>query len=83
MTYDEWKLETPEDEEARINHYWRNRSGWRDYRDAERCWKCGADWDEPRADGSCYECGAFREDEPVERDPDDARDDAQDREMNR
>lgn len=66
MTYDSWKLDNAEDEADRKM---RGRKGWRDYRDAQRCWKCGSSWDEPREDGSCYECGSFPEDEPLEPDP--------------
>jgi hypothetical protein len=82
MTYDEWKLETPEDEALRLSRFWRNRSGWRAYRDADRCWKCGHDW-KPDADDDlrCSYCEAYADDEPAERDPDDARDDRIDREM--
>ena len=81
MTYDEWKLETPEDEEARKSRFWRNRSGWRDYRDAERCWNCRNDWHPVEGDElMCADCGADAQDQPAERDPDDARDEAIDRE---
>ena len=65
MTYDEWKLETPEDEEARIN---RGRSGWRDMRDAERCWNCRMDWKADETDELlCFHCGADAQDAPAER----------------
>jgi hypothetical protein len=76
MTYDEWKLETPEDESRR--------RGWRDYRDAERCWKCRNDW-KPDADDElrCAYCEAYADDEPAEPDPDDARDERMDRELDR
>jgi len=73
MTYDEWKLETPEDEAQR--------RGWRDYRDVERCWKCGEEFIEVEDDDeyrfTCSKCGADVLDAPPERDPDDARDEAQ------
>lgn len=72
MTYDEWKLETPEDEARR--------RGWRDYRDAERCWNCKRDWKADNDDEmQCAYCGAYADDQPAERDPDDARDERQDR----
>ena len=81
MTYDEWKLETPEDEHYRLN---RGRNGWRDYRDAERCWNCRNDWKADETDELlCWHCGADAQDAPPERDPDDARDEANDREMDR
>ena len=77
MTYDEWKLETPEDEHHRLN---RGRHGWRDMRDAERCWNCRADWKADETDELlCWHCGADAQDQPAERDPDDARDERQDR----
>ena len=72
MTYDEWKLETPEDEADRKRR--RPRIGG----SCPYCYAWGSNWAEPTEDGNCYECG-----EPLnERDPDDARDDMQDREMN-
>ena len=79
MTYDEWRLESPEDEYLRLN---RGRNGWRAYRDAERCWNCRNDW-KPTDDDEmlCWHCGADAEDEPAERDPDDARDERLDREI--
>lgn len=78
MTYDDWKLETPEDEYDRKN---RGRNGWRDYRDAERCWNCRNDWKADETDELlCFHCGADAQDRPPERDPDDARDERMDRE---
>jgi hypothetical protein len=72
LTYDQWKLETPEDEYARKN---RGRNGWRDYRDTERCWKCGFEFEGAEYDEECCaHCAAHLQDEPAERDPDDARD---------
>ena len=84
MTYDEWKLETPEDEEARHARISRNRSGWRDYRDADRCWNCKREWQPSKSDDMrCAYCDEHVCDEPYERDPDDARDEAMDREIDR
>lgn len=57
------------------------RRGWRDYRDIERCWKCGEEFIEVEDDDeyrfTCSKCGADVLDAPPERDPDDARDEAQ------
>ena len=81
MDYDSWKLETPEDEYARKH---RGRNGWRGYRDREACWKCQRDW---KADADdellCSYCGADAQDQPTERDPDDARDEERDERMGR
>jgi hypothetical protein len=82
MTYDEWKLETPEDEEARHNRFWRGRGriGWRDMRDADRCWNCRREWEGDKTDELlCAYCGVDAQDAPPERDPDDARDERLDR----
>jgi hypothetical protein len=80
MTYDDWKTETPEDEAYRLSRFWRNRSGWRDYRDADRCWNCRQEW-KPAPDDEmrCAYCDEYADDAPPERDPDDARDDRMDR----
>jgi hypothetical protein len=80
--YDAWKTETPEDEEDR--HQGRGRHGWRDMRDADRCWHCRQEWKADPADEMlCWHCGADAQDAPPERDPDDARDERMDREMER
>jgi hypothetical protein len=81
VDYDSWKLETPEDEHLRKS---RGRRGWRDYRDAERCWNCRNDWHPVEGDElCCADCGAYADDQPAERDPDDARDERMDREIDR
>ena len=74
MTYDEWKLETPEDEADRKAHYW----GY----PRLRCPQCD------KINGPTYaECGNCGEpltpEDRWEPDPDDGRDDMQDREWNR
>jgi uncharacterized OB-fold protein len=71
MTYDDWKLETPEDEYER-----KNRS--RDF--IWRCRDCGTTHQLPEA--NCRNCNSEDlEEEPLEPDPDDARDEAWERRM--
>ena len=78
-SYDNWRTETPEDEEARHNR--RGRIGWRDMRDAERCWNCRREWEGDKTDELlCFHCGADAQDAPPELD---ARDERIDREMER
>jgi hypothetical protein len=67
MTYDDWKLETPEDEYARKHGH------------PYLCPECSETWEETIT-GHCVNCDARLS---KMRDPDDARDDAQDREWNR
>jgi hypothetical protein len=53
MTYDDWKLETPEDE------YWRkHRRAPKNDGVCDRCYADGFNWDAPTDAGCCYECGA-------------------------
>jgi hypothetical protein len=76
--YDAWKLRAPEDAPYRDGR-------WRTGETAGSCLACrakGVDWDEPAEDGDCYECGKPL-DYDGQRDPDDARDDKQDREWSR
>ena len=74
--YDAWKTRSPDDEDDRLG-----RNGWRDYRDAERCWNCRREWEGDKTDELlCATCGADAQDAPPERDPDDARDERMDRE---
>jgi predicted ATP-dependent serine protease len=72
MTYDEWKLETPEDEHAR--------NGWRSMRNRYECSNCGFVLEqEDDSEWECIHCGTWNN--LQERDPDDARDERMDREM--
>jgi hypothetical protein len=58
------------------------RNGWRDMRDAERCWNCRHEWRPSRDDDMrCAYCDAHVCDEPPEPDPDDARDARLDRDQ--
>jgi hypothetical protein len=77
--YDAWKLRTPEDEPYRDGRWHADNEG------QGCCLSCraeGINWDEPAEDGDCYECGKPL-DYDGQRDPDDARDDMQDREWSR
>ena len=77
MTYDDWKLETPEDEAERKGIR-TPMFGWRG--PPKVCPNCGHDWqaDDERED-LCATCGIDPTiDAHGERDPDDARDDWED-----
>jgi hypothetical protein len=81
MTYDSWKLETPEDEADRKRGYYRRH--WSSYSHA--CHECGFRLDGQDIDDvewECVHCGAWNTvDEP---DPDDRREDeAEERRLNR
>jgi hypothetical protein len=67
----------------RQKRLWRASSssgGWRDMRDADRCWNCRREWEGDKTDELlCAYCGVDAQDAPPERDPDDARDERLDR----
>jgi hypothetical protein len=74
MTYDEWKLETPEDEADRKALFWGALK--------LECPQCGK-LNGPR-NAECCNCSEpLTKEDAWEPDPDDARDDMQDREWNR